>query len=97
MQHRVLLTLAVAAALPFLTAGSCATTSEPRLQVKEVPMPLAVSCVPAGFPKGPIYPDTKAALAAATDVDRFDQLMQAGWPLRDARLTALEAQVDACR
>lgn len=97
MRPRLAASLAVAAALPFLTAGSCATTSEPRLQVHDVPMPLAVSCVPSGFPKGPIYPDTKAALAAAKDVDQFDQLMQAGWPLRDARLSALEAQVDACR
>jgi hypothetical protein len=44
-----------------------------------------------------VYPDTLQALRQAPDQAEFTRLLAAGWPLRDARLKALEAAVDACR
>ena len=81
-----------------LSAGSltaCATTATPPPTIIKVPVP--VPCVSEDFPKPPTYPDTREALRAARDVDEFTRLLAAGWPVRDARLTALEAAVEACR
>jgi len=62
-----------------------------------VKVPVPVPCVSAQLPGPPDYPDTAAALRAAPDLAEFTRLLSAGWPLRDARLTALEAAVEACR
>jgi len=73
----------------------CASPSVPPPTIVKVPVP--VSCVSDQLPKAPTYPDTLAALKAAPDPAEFTRLLAAGWPLRNARLEALEAAVDACR
>ena len=73
----------------------CASASVPPPTIVKVPVP--VPCVSEDFPKAPTYADTREALRAARDVDEFTRLLAAGWPVRDARLTALEAAVEACR
>ncbi len=73
----------------------CASPSVPPPTLVKVPVP--VPCVSEDFPKRPVYADTREALRAAPDLDEFTRLLAAGWPLRDARLTALEAAVEACR
>jgi len=73
----------------------CASPSVPPPTIVKVPVP--VPCVSADFPKSRTYPDTREALRAAPDQAEFTRLLSAGWPLRDARLTALEAAVEACR
>lgn len=85
-------------ALSGLVLAACShAPAAPLVRSVEVKVPVAVPCVPGTFPPAPVYPDTRAALIAAPTLDAFEQIMQAGWLLRDARLTALEAQVDACR
>ena len=76
-----------------LALAGCATTGE-TITVK---VPVPVACVSDQLPKPPTYPDTLAALKAAPDQAEFTRLLAAGWPLRNARLEALEAAVDACR
>ncbi len=76
-----------------LALAGCATTGE-TITVK---VPVPVACVSDQLPKAPTYPDTLAALKAAPDQAEFTRLLAAGWPLRNARLEALEAAVDACR
>ena len=79
--------------LSALALAGCATTGE-TITVK---VPVPVSCVSDQLPPPPTYPDTLAALKAAPDQAEFTRLLAAGWPLRTARLEALEAAVEACR
>lgn len=81
--------------IPAVLLAACATTKPPPPTLIKVPVP--VPCVSADFPKAPTYPDTREALRAASDVDEFTRLLAAGWPLRDARLKALEAAIEPCR
>ena len=81
--------------LAALALGGCAHGAGG--QVIEVKVPVPVPCVSADLPKPPAYPDTLAALKAAPDQAEFTRLLAAGWPLRTARLEALEAAVEACR
>ena len=84
-----------AAILSAAVLTGCASASVPPPTVIKVPVPVA--CVSADFPKAPAYPDTREALRAAPDVDEFTRLLAAGWPLREARLKALEAAIEPCR
>ena len=81
--------------LSALALAGCATTATPPPVIVKVPVP--VPCVSDQLPGPPTYPDTAEALRAAPDLAEFIRLMAAGWPLRDARLVALEAAVEACR
>jgi hypothetical protein len=84
--------------LSLLTLTACGTAHlEPTVKTVEVRVAVPVACVPKTFPGKQIYPDTKPALLAAKGQDERYRLMTAGWKMRDARLGALEAQVDACR
>lgn len=81
-----------------LSAGSlaaCATTATPPPTIIKVPVP--VPCVSADFPKAPTYTDTREALRQAPDQAEFTRLLAAGWPVREARLKALEAAIEPCR
>ena len=81
-----------------LSAGSlaaCATTATPP--PIEIKVPVPVPCVSEDFPKPPTYPDTREALRQAPDQAEFTRLLAAGWPLREARLKALEAAIEPCR
>ena len=76
-----------------LALGGCATTGE-TITVK---VPVPVPCVSDQLPKAPVYPDTLQALRQAPDQAEFTRLLAAGWPLREARLKALEAAIEPCR
>jgi hypothetical protein len=76
-----------------LALAGCATTGE-TITVK---VPVPVSCVSKDLPPPPTYTDTLAALQAAPDQGEFTRLLAGNWPVRNARLEALEAAVDACR
>ncbi len=79
---------------PGITAPPAPIPASPAART---PMPAKSDCVPRGFPRGPKYPDTDAALRdAGGAADRY-QLMAAGRLLRTRRLTELERIVDACR
>ncbi|MCA3711294.1 MAG: hypothetical protein IM667_00790 [Phenylobacterium sp.] len=79
--------------LAALALAGCATTGE-TITVK---VPVPVPCVSKDLPPPPTYTDTLAALQAAADQGEFTRLLAGNWPVRDARLKALEAAVDACR
>ena len=81
--------------IPVCLLAGCATTKAPP--PVEIKVPVPVPCVAADFPKPPTYPDTREALRAAPDVAEFTRLLAAGWPLREARLKALEAAIEPCR
>jgi hypothetical protein len=66
-------------------------------QVIEVKVPVPVPCVSKDLPPPPTYTDTLAALQAAPDQGEFTRLLAGNWPVRNARLAALEAAVEACR
>jgi hypothetical protein len=85
--------LAVVAAL---TLAACQTTAEPRIEVREVRVPVAVKCATDPGPR-PEYPDTDAALAAVRDVFEAAKLVMAGRALRIGREAELEAAVSGCR
>jgi hypothetical protein len=84
-------TLAIA-----LTVAACQTTAEPRIEVREVRVPVAVKCATDPGPR-PEYPDTDAALAAVRDVFEAAKLVMAGRALRIGREAELEASVAGCR
>lgn len=81
--------------IPVAFLAACATTKPPPPTVIKVPVP--VPCVSADFPKPPTYPDTREALRQAPDQAEFTRLLAAGWPLKEARLKALEAAIEPCR
>jgi hypothetical protein len=86
------------APLAFVLLAACGTAPlEPKVEVREVRVPVPVACVPKSFPAAPQFPDSRAALLAAKGQDERYRLMAAGWMPRDARLAALEAQIKACR
>ena len=78
--------------LPLILTG-CATTGE----TITVSVPTPVPCVSKDFPPPPTYPDTRTALTTAPDQAEFVRLLAAGWPLRVARLEALENALTICR
>ena len=78
-----------------LTAGSCATTSEPQVITKTVEVPVAVKCA-ADVPAPPAYPDTDAALKAAPDLFARVRLLVAGRLERIAREAQLSAALGGC-
>jgi hypothetical protein len=82
--------------LSLMLAG-CATTGEPVIRTIEVKVPVAVDCVPVALSDTPSYPDTDAALRAATDAAERYRLVAAGRLLRDARLGELEPIIKACQ
>jgi hypothetical protein len=80
--------------LACLLLAGCAHNQAPPIEIK---VPVPVPCVSADFPKPPTYSDTREALRQAPDQAEFLRLLAAGWPLRDARLKALEAALEPCR
>jgi hypothetical protein len=81
------------AAAIFLTA--CATTSEPRIVVKEVKVPVPVACAASPGPD-PAFSDTPEALRAAADVFQQVRLLLAGRAQRDGRIAELKGAVAGC-
>ena len=93
-----MLRLAALAVIPLILTA-CATASEPRIEVREVRVPVAIKCATDPGPR-PEYPDTDAALAAVSGPDaifRLARLYRAGRGLRIAREAVLEASVAGCR
>jgi hypothetical protein len=90
-----MLRLAALAVIPLILTA-CATASEPRIEVREVRVPVAVKCATDPGPR-PEYPDTDAALAAVKDVFEASKLVMAGRALRIGREAELEAAVSGCR
>jgi len=81
--------------IPAVLLAACATTKPPPPTVIKVPVP--VPCVSADFPKKP--PEKLRAMLQCVHDSRHvaPQLLAAGWPLREARLKALEAAIEPCR
>ncbi len=81
-----------------LTLAGCATASEPRVVTREVRVPVAVTCVPAGARvEPPAVPDTDAALKAAGGAaDRYG-MMAAGRKLRDQWIAEVTPILRSCR
>jgi len=87
-----------AAALLALGLTACATDhAEPRIEIREVKVPVPVTCVPAALPAAPTYPDTDEALRAAKGpADRL-ALIVAGRLLRIQRQAETEPVIAGCR
>jgi Fe-S oxidoreductase len=79
-----------------LTCSACATASEPRIEIREVRVPIPVKCATDPGPR-PEYPDTDAAIAGAPNVFELAKLYRAGRALRIGREAELEASVAGCR
>lgn len=88
--------LAISVTVASLSLAACATTSEPRVVVKEVQIPVSVPCAADPGPD-PAYSDTPEALRAARDTFERVKLLLAGRAQRDARLSELKAANTACR
>ncbi len=79
-----------------LTLGACATHAplDPKVEVKPFDIVVAAPCSPDLGPE-PVYPDTDAALAAASDFD-YVKLLVAGRLMRIARLAQQSSALAAC-
>jgi len=80
------------------TLSACASRPppEPIVRVVETRVPIPVPCNPRlGTP--PAYPDTDAAIEAATDIFDLAKLYRAGRGLRSAWIAELEAALAGCR
>jgi hypothetical protein len=101
MKGRVMLTLAVLAVWPLITAaggdGGCATGREPRVETVTVKVPVAVPCADRRN-AAPVYVDDKAALLAKAGegVDAVVALLLGGREQRMQREAENEAQIAAC-
>lgn len=100
MTERVLISLAVAALWPLLTAASCATTGgpEPEIRTVRVEVPVVQPCADGRQPP-PAFPDDRAtvrALVAEGKIAEATQLVWAGWPLHWQRHDEDDAQIGAC-
>jgi hypothetical protein len=88
-------------ALMLLPLAACATKELPRPEpivvVKEVKVPVAVSCIPQTYnEKRPDYVDSNEALRAALDPGDRYQLLWAGRAQRIAREGENEAVISGC-
>ena len=79
-----------------VSLAGCATRSEPRVEIREVKVPVAVKCAVSAGPD-PAYPDTDEALRAAPNVLERVRLLAAGRLLRIAREAELKAASAGCR
>lgn len=97
MKTRALLTLAVLAAYPLIAAGSCATTSEPRIETVTVKVPVVQPCPDKRDP-APSFVDTLDAIkdATARGSDALVALLIGGREQRIERQAASDAQIGAC-
>lgn len=87
---------AISVMLGCLSLVACASPGEPRIEVREVRVPVAVKC--ASDPgAAPAYADTPEALRAAPDIFARTQLLLAGRLQRMARIVELEAANAGCR
>ncbi len=83
--------------LPLLAACSHAPdVPEPRVVIREVPVPVAQPCVPEDLKDPPAYVDTDKALVGAADAAERLQLLYAGRAQRVARLHEIEPIIEAC-
>lgn len=88
------------AALGVLLAGCGATSKrppEPMIVVKEVKVPVAVTCVPEKLGAEPNYVDTDEALRSAAGAEDRYQLIYAGRKQRIARAAEVEPVIKTCR
>lgn len=90
---RILIALALAA-----TLAACETTPrpEPRVEIREVRIPVAVPCAKDPGPAA-AFSDTTEALRAAGDIFAKVKLLLAGRDQRDARLAELGAAIEGCK
>jgi len=84
-----------AAALSLLLSACATNTPEPRIETRDVPIPVAVQCRPKLSPK-PAFPDSDAAIAQTSDVFDLAKLYRAGRALREAWIAELEAALKGC-
>lgn len=80
---------------PVLTAGSCATTSEPTIRTVEVRVPVHAPCSLTPPPE-PEFADTDAALRDAPDHVARVRLLVIGRLQRVAHDQELHAYANAC-
>lgn len=78
-----------------LALAGCATTSEPRIEVRTVEVPVRVPCA-TNLGPAPTYVDTDPAFAAAADIFEQAKLLLAGRKQRDARLAEQDAALAGC-
>ena len=89
------ISLAITLIAAAIWLAGCATPGPPRIEVREVKIPVAVACATDPGPD-PVYPDTDAALQAVPDVATGVRLITAGRLLRDARIGELKAALAGC-
>ncbi|HYE38243.1 hypothetical protein [Methylocaldum sp.] len=94
LPRKAKLLLSAVLAWPLLTAGMCAST--PRIEVREVQVPVPVPCAVDPGPD-PVYADTDEALRQAPDLFGRAQLLVAGRLQRMARERELKAANEGCR
>lgn len=84
--------------LALIGLTSCATASpEPRIVVREVRIPVPVSCVPDTYPAAPPQPDTDEALRAAPGAAERYLLLAAGRGVRIERQRQSDIVIEGCR
>ncbi len=90
---RILIALTMAG-----TLAACGTTPrpEPRVEIREVKVPVAIPCAKDPGP-APAFSDTTEALRAAGDIFEKVKLLLAGRDQRDARLTEVTAAIEGCK
>ena len=95
--NRAVLTLAVLASYPLIAAGSCATTSEPRIETVTVKVPVVQPCPDKRDPE-PNFVDSLDAIkdATARGSDALVALLLGGRGQRMERQDASDAQINAC-
>jgi hypothetical protein len=82
-------------ALPLLLAACATAPPEPRVEFKEVQVPVPVRCAPQ-LGARPDYPDTDDKLRAAPSADARYHAMATARPLHYAREEELEGALKGC-
>lgn len=89
--------VAAAALLLAGCAGGPKPTPEPIVVVKEVKVPVMMSCIPAKLGGEPDYVDTDEKLRAAAGPEDLLQMLYAGRKQRISRAGEVEPVIKICR
>lgn len=87
----------ISAAGALMCLGACATPGklDPKVEIKDVPVAVAISCVPKDTPAPGAYADD--AIAQVQDPVERTKLRGAANQQRKARLAVIEPIVQGCR
>lgn len=86
-----------AVAILCLSLAACATAPKPPPVPPQISVAVPVTCVPKNLDPAPLYPYSRAQLAAEAEGPKRYLMLFQNFLLMDQRLTEVEPVIAACR